>query len=912
MIIECKTCGSEIEIASGQKIAVCEFCGMEQTLPQANNPEKMELFIRANENRMSCRFDVAKKQYENIIAKYPDENEAYWCKILCEYGIEYVDDFTTERKLPTCHRTVKQSIFEAKDYKLIMSRATAEEKAIYKTEANEIDRIQKEILKVAQSEEPYDIFICFKDTEEDGTKRRTVDSQYANKIYTLLSNKGYKVFFSRVTLKSKGGAQYEPVIYSALSTAKVMLLVCANPKHVNAPWVRNEWSRYAEFAEKDFSKALVPCLKDVYPYDLPDELNRYQALDMSELDFYENLSRQIDSKFGRVSVQAPVYTAPSAPVQPVIDEKQSTIKNFIRRAQLYLEDRIFGKADEYAEKVLDIDSDCAEAYLVKLMVDCKVSTSPELASCGVDFAENRNYVKAVRFGDSELKSTLGRYLAENQNVAEKLRKREEDRKLAEEKRKQEEEKAKKEEQRRLFIANLKAKKEEQRRLFIANLKAKKEEQRRLFVTNLKVDDLVKFGRYYQNNSKTKEDIEWRVCDKQDGKVLLMSRYALDRVRYSSRSSVTWANSDLRQFLNGEFISSAFNKSEADAIYSTVVVPDKNPKYATDCGAEVTDKVFVFSKSEVEKYMPLNFNRTCKSTSYVRGKGAYTNNLRDLYCNWWLRTPGPTSKDATIVNTAGYVYYERAAVYYAKADNESVAVRPVLWVDLDLLAEIVIPFEIPPQFATENKANTPSKTEIPPKKTNATLKVGDTYKFGKYYQSNNTTKEDIEWQVLAKEGSKALLISKYGLDCKKYNEEITSVYWSHCTLRKWLNNDFINSAFTGAEKARISTVTVSADKNPRYSTDPGNATQDKVFLVSIPEANKYFGNIFERQCKPTKYAKENGAKANGDGNCSWWLRTPGMYLTCATHVTCVGEVYDGASFVSDLNAVRPAIWVDLEA
>ena len=156
------------------------------------------------------------------------------------------------------------------------------------------------------------------------------------------------------------------------------------------------------------------------------------------------------------------------------------------------------------------------------------------------------------------------------------------------------------------------------------------------------------------------------------------------------------------------------------------------------------------------------------------------------------------------------------------------------------------------------------------------KAGDYVFFGEYEQDNNTAngKEDIEWLVLEVKDGKALVISKYALDCKQYNTSYMDVTWETCTLRKWLNNDFINAAFSAEEKAMIPTVTVSADKNPAFSTNPGNVTQDQLFLLSITEANKYFSSDSARRCKPTDYAVANGAWESDNGNCWWWLRSPG--------------------------------------
>lgn len=194
--------------------------------------------------------------------------------------------------------------------------------------------------------------------------------------------------------------------------------------------------------------------------------------------------------------------------------------------------------------------------------------------------------------------------------------------------------------------------------------------------------------------------------------------------------------------------------------------------------------------------------------------------------------------------------------------------------------------------------------------------GEYIKFGAYEQDNNTSngKEDIEWLVLEVKDGKALVISKYALDCQQYNTSYTDVTWETCTLRKWLNNNFLGSAFTANEKAMIPTVTVSADKNPEYSTYPGNATQDQVFLLSITEANKYFSSDSARQCKPTEYAVAGGAYVNSsNGNCWWRLRSPGYNQHTAASVHTDGDVYEhGYGVGIDNIAVRLALWIDLNS
>ena len=134
-------------------------------------------------------------------------------------------------------------------------------------------------------------------------------------------------------------------------------------------------------------------------------------------------------------------------------------------------------------------------------------------------------------------------------------------------------------------------------------------------------------------------------------------------------------------------------------------------------------------------------------------------------------------------------------------------------------------------------------------------VGNYVIFGNYPQTNDVNDNSpIEWLVLESDGETALLISRYALDCKPYNERYEATTWETCTLRSWLNSEFFNKAFSTEEKQYILQSDVSADKNPKYSTNPGNATKDNVFLLSIVEANKYFKSDDARKCAPTGTVK----------------------------------------------------------
>ena len=199
---------------------------------------------------------------------------------------------------------------------------------------------------------------------------------------------------------------------------------------------------------------------------------------------------------------------------------------------------------------------------------------------------------------------------------------------------------------------------------------------------------------------------------------------------------------------------------------------------------------------------------------------------------------------------------------------------------------------------------------------AKFMVGNYVNFGGYPQTQNgNDKTPIEWLVLESNGETALLISRYALDCKPYNEEFEATTWEKCTLRGWLNSEFFNKAFSTEEKQYILQSDVSADKNPEYSMNPGNATKDNVFLLSIVEANKYFKSDDARKCAPTDYAIQQGAytsdsyKVEGRRACWWWLRSPGSSSNCAASVNTDGSVDDDYVDYSD-SAVRPCVRVRL--
>ena len=401
----CKMCGGALEIQSNATVVTCDYCGTQQTLPKLTDEKRANLYDRANHFRRNNDFDKAMAIYEQILNEDQTDAEAYWSLVLCQYGIEYVEDPLSHRRIPTVNRAQFTSIFDDDNYKSALKYADMYQRRIYEEEAKAINEIQKGILSISQKEEPFDVFICYKETGADG--RRTQDSVLAQDLYYQLTQEGFKVFFARITLEDKLGSAYEPYIFAALNSAKVMVVLGTKPEHFSAVWVKNEWSRYLALVKKSKGqKMLIPAYRGMDPYDLPEEFSHLQAQDMSKLGFMQDLIRGIKKILGRD--KKPEATVTERVVIQSDGHAQETAP-LLRRAFLFLEDGEFDHADEYAEKVLDIDPECAEAYIVKLLIELRLRKVSDLPQCKNPISSSHNYQKAIRFASPKYRETIEGY-----------------------------------------------------------------------------------------------------------------------------------------------------------------------------------------------------------------------------------------------------------------------------------------------------------------------------------------------------------------------------------------------------------------------------------------------------------------------------------------------------------------------
>lgn len=412
MIYKCKMCGGDLDVQEGASVCVCAYCGTTQTVPNLDSEKKALVFGWANRLRLAAEFDEAARSYESIALQFPHEAEAYWGLVLCRYGVEYVEDPQTRRRIPTCHRSSLLRVQDDESYQAALRLADAYSRHVYEQEAAAIESVRSGIAVLASQCEPFDVFICYK--ESDAAGNRTEDSVLAQEIYQALINENLRVFFSRITLEDKLGTEYEPLIFSALHSARVMLVIGSREEYFNAVWVKNEWSRYLKLVEAGEEKTLIPCFKNMQPNAMPYQLAQLQGQDLGKLGYLQDLVRGVLKLTGAASSPVP---APSAPSKVFSADASS----LVHRGIMALQDGEFKRADSFFERALDIDSRFAPAHLGKFLAKKRASS---LESFREEIApyDDRNFQRALKFADGDMRLKMNEALRINEQNIERERK----------------------------------------------------------------------------------------------------------------------------------------------------------------------------------------------------------------------------------------------------------------------------------------------------------------------------------------------------------------------------------------------------------------------------------------------------------------------------------------------------------
>ena len=451
------------------------------------------------------------------------------------------------------------------------------------------------------------------------------------------------------------------------------------------------------------------------------------------------------------------------------------------------------------------------------------------------------------------------------------------------------------------------------------------------LSGAQVGDLITIGRYEQDNDLDNgpEAIQWRVLDKKDGKLLVISDKALDYISYSYEweqvEKSVWATSCSRGWLNNYFMQTAFTPAEQARISLSDIHTDPSPGFDNDPGPDTQDYVFLLSAQETEQYFPTAESRRVLLSDYVHphnkiriNRQGWGTNATRIHGDWGLRSPNKYGTFAYILDYQT-IYWTAGDIWYDGGGFEG-DVRPAMWIEAKPAADAsAYPSALPDAV-------------VP----------GDTITFGHYEQDNDTSNgpEAITWKVLDVQDGKALVISEKILARVRHRyveDGHGAVTWETSRVRQWLSEDFFDAAFSDEEKTAVCLTNVKSEPNPDYTdTDPGKDTQDYVFVLGLEQYDAYFaddGDLFDAIAPYTEvarvgnpYAKDelvrtakyypmnNAVRGNADGSAGWWwLRTVGQDYAAdgnfMMRVDAAGKA-DGVGSDADCG-VRPAMWVDVD-
>ena len=870
------------------------------------------------------------------------------------------------------------SILTDEDYLAAVENAPDEEsRRIYQEEAARIAEIQKGILAISANEKPYDVFICYKETDENG--QRTRDSQWAQDVYYGLTEQGLKVFFSRITLEDKLGQQYEPYIFAALNSAKVMVVIGSRPEYFNAVWVKNEWSRYLSLMKHDHKRLLIPCYRDMDPYDLPEELSMLQSQDMSKIGFMQDLLRGIQKV-----MQQPTSAPQVVRVETATAETNAPgVTSLLKRAALFLEDGDTASAREYYDRVLDIDPECAEAYMGKVCAETGCRRESDLGALNYCVDMRGDWQKAVRFASAGQKQKYEGYMASvRARVEEHCHELAIDCACAVAAGRGS--RAKMDDALKAYRANCLTKgsestdysAEENASWHLAGYQSIRNTLAQMAAVNAPRDvpeGMLKVAAAMFGQIKGEEE--------RAHQCLVLAEQARQKVIYEKASARRAAigTPDLMDAADLEALAKQFGqipgykdaKQQAeqclqdaenaretvynDAVEAMQEAEKGNFSFKWEKAIRMLAREGLNGYRDVEKLRKQAEQRyeECRNAEEKQRRAnarkkktmtiaAIVLAVAACVAGWFVVTrviPENKYQQAWTLRENGK-YDEAIAAFeelgeYSDAKAQITETKYQQATNLNAFGKYDEAYAIYVTltgYKDVDKLLTEDDNIVAVIKAlearDAKFTVGNYVTFGEYPQT--TAGEDmtpIEWLVLARDGDKALLISRYGLDAQPYNKDHTSVTWETCTLRTWLNGTFYNKAFSSAEQAAILTTNVDNSKNQCYSgwsTSSGNNTQDKVFLLSYAEANKYFGVTYDNSSNtksrvaPTAYAIAQGAWTSYSNKTTdstyagwWWLRSPGTYQDYAAIVYFVGSL-DFNYVDSDSGSVRPALWVNLES
>lgn len=400
--LKCKTCGEPLSMSVAQNgVIVCAICGYSTILPKEDSTDKVrELLSHGDSYLDTGKFDDAYTMFARASEEDSEEPEAYFGMALAEFRIQYVndlkDDGKSRRLQAIVHAISPDNFCDNLNYRKALNYATDAQRKEYERRAGEIDYIRDQFYKFKNAGLNYDCFLCLKVTD-DVTKLKTPETRVAEEICTYLRRKGFKPFYSEQVLESVTGGDYEAHILYALHTAECMLIICYDEAHLRTKWVRNEYTRFLKLVNDDEkeSDSITIVFGDRPIEKLPGKNGKIQGIRGKSGDMLERVYHFVErhtpeARLRKEAEEQAQKEAEEKRVAQMIEQKMrqanlggssanaQPVKPLLTRAAQELSMGRLDKANEYYNKVLDMQPECGDAWFGMLLLEFDCVNEQEL------------------------------------------------------------------------------------------------------------------------------------------------------------------------------------------------------------------------------------------------------------------------------------------------------------------------------------------------------------------------------------------------------------------------------------------------------------------------------------------------------------------------------------------------------
>ncbi len=387
--LTCKICGGEITPDEERVTGSCLGCGAETMFPKSDIKKLNRITYLRNE----LDFDGAMKLANGLVDDNPSDSEAYWNRLLCQYGIQYIR--SGGKRSPVCrvNPAALPEFTESDDYKHTLYYATETAQPQYTAMAQQIAEAVTVSRGVFAQAEEYDIFVL---TSEEVSPDRDLDGSRLFLRFT--ENLGFKVFYVPETLKDMDEPEKAARIAAALEHSRIMHAVFKSPSDCRSGYMNYAVRVFSKMAKENSEKQLFPIFNSemLLFQQLPEELVWFdEAFDSADDEFM----REISDSAEKILKPEEAAIVPDSIVTATAANKE----NLIKRAYMFLEDGEFDTADTYFDKILDIDIEDSRAYIGKLLAEYKLTSEDQISTIPHPVTDDKNYIKAIRFATPEQK-----------------------------------------------------------------------------------------------------------------------------------------------------------------------------------------------------------------------------------------------------------------------------------------------------------------------------------------------------------------------------------------------------------------------------------------------------------------------------------------------------------------------------